>query len=483
MISRAIPYEGKEPYIFLSYCHKDAEHVYPLLEQMVRDGYRIWYDDGNHPGDDWLENIAKHLDGCSVCLAMISEQSSNSHNCKSEISEAIAWDKKLAAVLLENFKMSLGMQLQLSTIHYVKRFEYPSQNLLLQKVYETEGFQDCRSAPGSLTMRENVSVEAENIVMNSIRGQAIADFVVTTGTRGSTIDQPVKTELKMGDDQRKISAGALFKEKDSEMGSVSVLSPNMSGIPTKPPTMHYDRSDEDDVATVFDCVANQVDTDKEDETPTIMAAQEQDAILVRVSTGKAYPLVSDLSRIGRSAKRCEVVVADNSFIGNCHAEIARFEDKYVLRDMGSANGTYVNGSRLKSEDNVSIQDESVFILHNEAFILYVGYHAKRIASDGGTFYLRNVHSHGVKLILETPLLLDRGHRWADGTLDDPKVSRSGKHAKIMIGENGLCLEDKCSTNGTKLNGRNIKAMPPQPIKVGDQIKVGDTILEVGIITL
>ena len=24
MICRAIPYEGKEPYIFLSYCHKDA---------------------------------------------------------------------------------------------------------------------------------------------------------------------------------------------------------------------------------------------------------------------------------------------------------------------------------------------------------------------------------------------------------------------------------------------------------------------------
>lgn len=93
MICRAIPYEGKEPYIFLSYCHKDANIVYPLVEQMVKDGFRIWYDDGNRAGDDWLENIANHLNRCAVCLAMISENSSVSHNCKSEINEALEWKK------------------------------------------------------------------------------------------------------------------------------------------------------------------------------------------------------------------------------------------------------------------------------------------------------------------------------------------------------------------------------------------------------
>ena len=46
MICRAIPFEGKEPYIFVSYCHADKEILYPLFEQMAMDGYRIWYDDG-----------------------------------------------------------------------------------------------------------------------------------------------------------------------------------------------------------------------------------------------------------------------------------------------------------------------------------------------------------------------------------------------------------------------------------------------------
>ena len=60
MNCRVKPYEGQEPYLFLSYCHKDATQVYPLLETMTRAGYRFWYDDGNHPGDEWPENIAQH---------------------------------------------------------------------------------------------------------------------------------------------------------------------------------------------------------------------------------------------------------------------------------------------------------------------------------------------------------------------------------------------------------------------------------------
>lgn len=35
------PYEGPESYIFVSYCHKDRHLVFPLVERMARDGYRV----------------------------------------------------------------------------------------------------------------------------------------------------------------------------------------------------------------------------------------------------------------------------------------------------------------------------------------------------------------------------------------------------------------------------------------------------------
>ena len=56
-------YEGKEPYVFISYAHKDNDSVMAILEQLELGGIRFWYDDGIAPGSEWPENIAQHLDG------------------------------------------------------------------------------------------------------------------------------------------------------------------------------------------------------------------------------------------------------------------------------------------------------------------------------------------------------------------------------------------------------------------------------------
>ena len=31
-------YEGQEPYIFVSYCHKDKESVIPVIQRMIEKG-------------------------------------------------------------------------------------------------------------------------------------------------------------------------------------------------------------------------------------------------------------------------------------------------------------------------------------------------------------------------------------------------------------------------------------------------------------
>ena len=38
------PYEGAEPYIFISYAHADSDEVLPVVEDLYRRGYNIWYD-------------------------------------------------------------------------------------------------------------------------------------------------------------------------------------------------------------------------------------------------------------------------------------------------------------------------------------------------------------------------------------------------------------------------------------------------------
>ena len=60
-------YEGDDSYIFVSYCHKDKERVYPVISELYSRGCRIWYDDGIDPGTEWPEVIAQHLGiGCGT---------------------------------------------------------------------------------------------------------------------------------------------------------------------------------------------------------------------------------------------------------------------------------------------------------------------------------------------------------------------------------------------------------------------------------
>ena len=48
----SVPYEGDQEYIFFSYCHDDAPLVYTIIERLSIEGFRVWYDNGIHPGDD-----------------------------------------------------------------------------------------------------------------------------------------------------------------------------------------------------------------------------------------------------------------------------------------------------------------------------------------------------------------------------------------------------------------------------------------------
>lgn len=57
------PYEGQEKYIFISYCLRDKKNVFPIMEQLVRDGCRIWFDEGIDPGTEWQEIIVSRLKG------------------------------------------------------------------------------------------------------------------------------------------------------------------------------------------------------------------------------------------------------------------------------------------------------------------------------------------------------------------------------------------------------------------------------------
>ncbi|MBQ7415596.1 MAG: TIR domain-containing protein [Oscillospiraceae bacterium] len=141
------PYEGNQAYIFVSYAHKDSDKVYPILNQLSAKGYRIWYDDGITPGSEWPENIAQHLNDCTVTMAFISKNSLKSDYCRREITFALSRKKTFLTVMLEDIQLPLGMELQLSAQQCVLAYTFASNDELVSKISLCPDLKTCLTAP------------------------------------------------------------------------------------------------------------------------------------------------------------------------------------------------------------------------------------------------------------------------------------------------------------------------------------------------
>lgn len=97
-----IPYEGRKPYVFVSYAHRDSARVLPVIRPLHEMHYRLWYDEGIPAGSDWPENIALHMRHCAAVLFFVSGASLRSVNCRREIADARRQGKPVLCVRLDD---------------------------------------------------------------------------------------------------------------------------------------------------------------------------------------------------------------------------------------------------------------------------------------------------------------------------------------------------------------------------------------------
>lgn len=140
----AAPYEGDEKYIFISYSHMNSQNILPIIEHLVNDGYRVWFDEGIAPGSEWPESIATHLDRCAIIVSFISKSYLESNNCKREINFALSRKKPLISIFIEPVELPLGMEMQLSISQSIFKYDLPSDNDFFRKLYNADFITDCR---------------------------------------------------------------------------------------------------------------------------------------------------------------------------------------------------------------------------------------------------------------------------------------------------------------------------------------------------
>ena len=142
-------YEGKEKYIFVSYSHKDSAAVLPILNELMSNGYRVWYDSGIEAGTEWPEYIEDHLMSSHLVLVFMSPFAVESRNCRNEINFALELKKEMLIVYLEDTQLLKGMRLQLNSTQSIYRKNHPSDESFIQSLIRAKILQDCREEQGT----------------------------------------------------------------------------------------------------------------------------------------------------------------------------------------------------------------------------------------------------------------------------------------------------------------------------------------------
>ncbi len=137
------PYQGTEPYLFLSYSHRNADSAAEAIRWLKAAGFRVWYDEGVIPATEWDENIAQAIENCDYLVALISEAYLASSNCLDELNYARDRNIPLLLIYLEDVALPSGLAMRLGRLLAIHRYRYDNPAAFYSKVVRAKGIGIC----------------------------------------------------------------------------------------------------------------------------------------------------------------------------------------------------------------------------------------------------------------------------------------------------------------------------------------------------
>lgn len=195
-------------------------------------------------------------------------------------------------------------------------------------------------------------------------------------------------------------------------------------------------------------------------------------------SGREHPLRPGVTVIGRQG---DVVLEDNR-VSRRHAQIEYDGERLTLQDLGSTNGTRVDGEAVPSGTAVPLRSGSRISLGGVELVVSIPGEAggeATVAAGGRTAQLDAPPSArsgwylvGADLKLPIKRGVNRFGRKSENDLVIPDSFVSGSHGVIELEGEELYLTDVGSTNGTYLG--EVKLTPNVRTRLGpdDTIRIG-----------
>ncbi len=126
--------EMNEPFLFISYAHKDAERIKPFFKILEDNNFRYWYDEGLPSGEDYSGQIGRHIKCAVQFIVFMSRNAQNSKFVRNELHVANKHDKNILVVYIENFELDDGLELTIDRNQNLCAYRY-NESEIARKFY------------------------------------------------------------------------------------------------------------------------------------------------------------------------------------------------------------------------------------------------------------------------------------------------------------------------------------------------------------
>lgn len=223
----------------------------------------------------------------------------------------------------------------------------------------------------------------------------------------------------------------------------------------------------------------------EDDEPGTLPVAAAASVTVRYRDGReeVVPVTARGLQVGRSRQSGnDIIVSDDGMVSKRHVRIERDGDRFVVQDLQSTNGTFVNGQPLLGAQPLQSGDE---IRVGETKLQFRGsggggaapgrsYSASPTPTGIGERF-RLVALSGEVFPLASRMTVGRALT-GDIVLVGERVAP--QHAVITVRDDQVFLEDIDTAAGTYVNGERIPARFAVVVYPGDTVAFGDVALRV-----